>query len=55
MSNLYKITQTIYYYIEAEDTDDAFDKLDSMNEADASKIYNEIDLVELNYIKAKGE
>ena len=53
MSNLYKITQTIYYYVEAEDTDDAFDKFDSMDKADASKVYNEIDLVELNYINTK--
>ena len=53
MSNLYKITQTIYYYVEAEDTDDAFDKFESMDKADASKVYNEIDLVELNYINTK--
>jgi len=53
MTNLYKITQTIYYYVEAEDTDDAFDKFDSMDKADASKVYNEIDLVELNYINTK--
>ena len=53
MSNLYKITQTLYYFVEAEDTDDAFEKFDLMDKADASKVYNEIDLVELNYINTK--
>ena len=43
----YKITETIIYYVEAKDTDTAWETFDSRNydKADASKVYREIEEV----------
>ena len=41
----YKVIETIYYYVEAEDTDSAWETFDSRNydKADANKVYREIE------------
>ena len=45
--NTYQIIETIYYYVDAENMDAAWDKFDSSNfdKADASKVYRELNLV----------
>lgn len=52
MTNLYRITQTLSFDIAAEDTDDAFEKLDAFkyDKSNAVNIHHDIETLEINYV-----